>query len=193
MDSSVSYISGLPQLLLLTVAFTAGLIAILSHRYRQRTSALANVHASAAPGKIVYSDAPTIQVSDAQRVDRIRKVVRLAAGEHVDILEPAAGLPPRFRITLKTISRREGSDAAHLAVQLGGTRIGCGPLVEELGPNEFRVPRAAGDEPRSVLFHYHESGSALEFMRIKVRSLHPDEGNAALDVLHVRGHWSAAH
>ena len=73
--------------------------------------------------------------------------MRLAAGEHVDILETPEGLEPRFRITLKSVVRM--ADAAHIAVAFGGTRVSCGPLVQEKSTNEFIVPRALRDEPRS--------------------------------------------
>lgn len=189
MDFSPSSVFALPQLLFLAVV-TAGLIAIISHWYRQRTAMLATMNrAAATAGKIVYEDAPTVRVADAQRVDRMRKVVHLAVGEHVDVLHTPAGLPPRFRVTLKSIGARAGSDVARLVVEFGGTPISCGPLVTELATNDFEVPRAGRDEPRSGLFHYFENGNALDFMRIKVRHLDSAARTAELDVLQVCGHW----
>src|SRR5678810_168614 len=98
--------------------------------------------AAAGPGKNIYHEAPTVRVSDSHRVDRRRKIVRLAAGEHIDILETPEGLDARFRITLKSVVRM--ADSAHLAIAFGGTRVSCGPLVQEKGINEFIVPRALG-------------------------------------------------
>ena len=191
MDSPL-VIAQVPLLLCLAVAVTGGLVAaIYVHRHRAAASELAIQRAAAsAPGKIIYSDAPTVRVVESQRVDRRRKIVRLAAGEHVDILETPDGMEPRFRLTLKSVVRM--ADAAHIAVAFGGTRLSCGPLVQEQSTNEFIVPRALRDEPRSSVFHYHEKGSSLDFMRIKVRSLDAAAGTAELDVMQVAAHWPAA-
>jgi hypothetical protein len=190
MDSSLS--TQLPLIVCLTVVVAGGLIAAISYLQRQRAAdelALQRA-AAAAPGKIIYNDAPTVRVADSQRVDRRRKVVRLAAGEHVDILETPEGMDPRFRITLKSVVRM--ADAAHIAIQFGGTRVSCGPLVQEKSTNEFIVPRALGDEPRSSILHFYEKGSSLDFMRIKVKSLDAAAGTAELDVMQVSAHWPKA-
>jgi hypothetical protein len=189
MDSS-SYTAQLPLLLYLAVAVGSGFIVAMTCLYRQRGAAHAMQRAAApAPGKIIYSDSPTVRVVDSQRVDRRRKIVRLAAGEHIDILETPEGMEPRFRITLKSVVRM--ADAAHITVGFGGTRVSCGPLVQEQSVNEFIMPRALRDEPRSSVFHYHENGSSLDFMRIKVRSLDATAGTAELDVMQIAAHWPA--
>ena len=191
MDSNLS-LAQLPFIVCLAVAVTVGLIAAMSYMHRQRAAAELALQraAAAAPGKIVYNDAPTVRVAESQRVDRRRKTVRLAAGEHVDILETPDGLDPRFRITLKSVVRM--ADAAHLAIAFGGTRVSSGPLVQEKSTNEFIVPRALGDEPRSSIFHFYEKGSSLDFMRIKVKSLDAAAGTAELDVMQVSAHWPKA-
>lgn len=191
MDSSFN-LPQLPLLLCLAVGITAGFIAAVTYMHRQRAAAeLAMQRAAAAmPAKIIYNDAPTVRIVDSQRVDRRRKILRLTAGEHVDILETPEGMEPRFRITLKSVVRM--ADAAHIAVAFGGTRVSCGPLVQEQSTNEFIVPRALRDEPRSAVFHYYEKGSSLDFMRIKVRSLDAAAGTAELDVMQVAAHWPAA-
>jgi hypothetical protein len=191
MDSTSLLSAQLPLLLCLAVAVTGGLVAaIFLHRQRAAHSiALQRTRAPAA-GKIIYSDAPTVRVADSQRVDRRRKIVRLTAGEHVDILETPAGMEPRFRITLKSVVRM--ADAAHITLAFGGTRVSCGPLVQEQSTNEFIVPRALRDESRSSVFHYYEKGSSLDFMRIKVRSLDAAAGTAELDVMQIAAHWPAA-
>ena len=191
MDSSSLVFAQLPLLLCLAVTITGGLVAAFYvHRQRAATALAVQRAAAAAPGKILYNDAPTVRVSDSQRVDRRRKIVRLTAGEHVDILETPEGMEPRFRITLKSVVRM--ADAAHIAIQFGGTRVSCGPLVQEQSTNEFIVPRALRDESRSSVFHYFEKGSSLDFMRIKVRSLDAAAGTAELDVMQVAAHWPAA-
>jgi hypothetical protein len=184
MDANFLYATELTQLVCLAVAFTAGMIAAGAYWHRQR-AAFATAHAE--PGKIIYNDAPTVRVVDPQRVDRRRKIARLAVGEHLDLLETPPGFEPRFRVTLKAISST--TDAAHIGVGFGSTQVSCGPLVQEQAPNEFIVPRAHRDEPRSSVFHYHENGSSLDFMRIKVRSLDPAAGTAELDVMQVASRW----
>ena len=191
MDSSSLLSAQLPLLLCLAVAVTGGLIAaIFLHRQRAAHAIAMQRVAAPAAGKIIYSEAPTVRVSDSQRVDRRRKIVRLTAGEHVDILETPQGMEPRFRITLKSVVRM--ADSAHIAVAFGGTRVSCGPLVQEQSTNEFIVPRALRDESRSSVFHYYEKGSSLDFMRIKVRSLDAAAGTAELDVMQIAAHWPAA-
>lgn len=191
MDSSSLLFVQLPLLLCLAFAVTGGLLAAFYvHRQKSAAAELAVQRAGPAPGKIIYSDAPTVRVSDSQRVDRRRKIVRLSAGEHIDILETPDGMEPRFRITLKSVVRI--ADAAHIAIVFGGTRVSCGPLVQEQSTNEFIVPRALGDESRSSVFHYFEKGSSLDFMRIKVRSLDAAAGTAELDVMQIAAHWPAA-
>ena len=145
--------------------------------------------AAAAPQPIIYRDAPTVRVSDSQRVDRTRKVVRVNAGEFVDVLTPAAGLPPRFRITVKNIVEDSDLEAAHLFVEFGGAQLSCGPLVHETACNEFVLARATRDEHRSSVFYYHERGDSLEFMRIKLKSADAQTGLVELDVMQLHGHW----
>jgi hypothetical protein len=189
MDSTLS-LAQLPLIVCLAVAITAGLIAAMGYLHRQRVAADLALRAAAAPGKIIYNDAPTVKVSESQRVDRRRKIVRLAAGEHVDILETPVGLEARFRITLKSVVRM--ADSAHIAIAFGGTRVSCGPLVQEKGINEFIVPRSLGDEPRSSIVYFYEKGSSLDFMRIRVKSLDAAAGTAELDVMQVSAHWPKA-
>ena len=189
-----SIVPELPRLLALAVAVTAALVAIGAYWRRERPSALAGMHRRSVtpkPEGIIYRDTPTVRVVDSQRVDRLRKVVRLAAGAHVDVLENRVGMTPRFRITLKRIVRLDDSAAAHIVVDFGGTAVSCGPLVEETAFNEFVLPRASRDEPRNCVFHYQENGDSLDFMRIKLRGIDMDADLAEIDVMQVSGHWPA--
>lgn len=194
MDTTHTLLADLPRLVALAISVTAALIAIGAY-LRRRPSAFAGVQRRAAPAPrpegIIYRDAPTVRVVDSQRVDRLRKVVRLAPGKFVDILESRVGMTPRFRITLKRIVRLEEATVAHIVVDFGGTAVSCGPLVEEIAFNEFVLPRAARDEPRNCVFHYQESGDTLDFMRIKLRGVDTDADIAEIDVLQVSGHWPA--
>ncbi|HKE96990.1 MAG TPA: hypothetical protein VKB34_21965 [Povalibacter sp.] len=192
-------VSDLPRLVALVIALLATLIAIAAYWRRQRPSAYAGMQrrVDVPVPAIVYRDTPTVRVADSQRIDRLRKLVRLAPGEHADLLEnladaAAIGVSPRFRITLKRVVRMDdGTAVAHIAVDFGGAAVSCGPLVEEIGFNEFVLPRAARDEPRNCVFHYQENGDALSFMRIKLRGVDMDQDIAELDVMQVSGHWPA--
>ena len=166
---------------------TAFVIAALY--WRRQHAHVSPARAAAAPGHIVYRDAPTVRVSDSQRVDRTRKIVRVNAGESVDVLATPAGLPPRFRITAKSIVTDSDLEAAHLIVEFGGTQLSCGPLVHETACNEYVLPRATRDEHRSSIFYYHERGDSLEFMRIKLKSAESSTGRVELDVMQLHGHW----
>lgn len=181
----------LPKLLCLGVALVGGLFAATTwwRRHRAATVGMQRV-AQTNIGKIVYQDAPTVRVVDSQRVDRIRKLVRLSVNEWVDILENRGGPLPRFRITLKEIIDGD-TPAVRLAVQYGGTPLSCGPLVKELGHNEFILPRVAREEPRSAILHFHERGDALDFMRVKLRGVDAATNTAEIDVMQVSGHWPA--
>ena len=166
---------------------TAFIVAALY--WRRLHAPVPHARAAAAPGPIIYREAPTVRVSDSQRVDRTRKIVRVSSGESVDVLATAVGLPPRFRITVKNIVEGSDLEAAHLIVQFGGTQLSCGPLVHETAFNEFVLPRATRDEHRSSIFFYYERGDSLEFMRIKLKSATLSSGLVELDVMQLHGHW----
>jgi hypothetical protein len=176
------------SLLSLTVAIAAALIAGGMY-WRGRHGPVEPAVRAAPIGKIVYRDAPTVRLADSQRVDRLRKLARLAPGEFIDVVETRAGLPPRFRVTLKRIVDVEGGAVAHIAVDFGGAALSCGPLVEEISFNQFVLPRASRDEPRNCVFHYQESGDALDFMRIKLRTIDAAANWAELDIMQVSGRW----
>jgi hypothetical protein len=172
--------------------FAVGLVAafIIGAVYWRRQHAMLSIARTAAPpGPIVYRDTPTIRVTDSQRVDRNRKLIRLHAGESHDVLAPVAGMPPRLRISLKNIVNGSDLEAAHIAVEFSGAQLSCGPLVDETGFNEFVIPRASRDEHRSSVFYYNERGESLEFMRIKLKSVDAKLGEVELDVMQLHGHW----
>ncbi len=184
-----------PRLVGVGVAVMGVLVAIGAYLRRERPRSVA-ARPPARPKGIVYGDSPTIRMVDRQRIDRLRKVVRLAPGEHIDVLDNPGGthlpLGPRFRITLKRVVRvDDGTALAQIAVEFGGAAVSCGPLVEETAFNEFVLPRASRDESRNCVFHYHESGDVLDFMRIKLRGIDMDQDIAEIDVMQVSGHWPA--
>ena len=178
------------QQLWLVIGLSAFIVGALYWR-RQHTPATATRTPARAPAPIVYRDSPTVRVADAQRVDRTRKLVRLRAGETVDVLPGVAGLPPRFRLACKSIVDGSDLEAAHISVEFSGAQLSCGPLVHETAFNEFVVPRASRDQHRSSVFYYHEHGESLEFMRIRLKSADPASGQVELEVMQLHGHWPA--
>jgi len=189
-----SFTFDVPPLAWLAFVIVGGVLAAMTYWRRHRPSDLAPLGRqalAAKPGMIVYNDAPTVRVVDSQRVGRMRKVVRMTAGESVDILEHHMGTTPPFRITLLELTERDGP-AARIAVEFGGTRLSCGPAVREVAVNEFVLPRATREEPRSSIFHFDERGDALDFTRIKLRTIDAASSTAELDVLQVSGHWPVA-
>lgn len=180
----------LPKLLCLVIALVGGLFAATSWWRRHRPSAVGMQRNAADLGKIIYQDAPTVRVVDSQRVDRIRKIVRLTPNETVDILESRGSPVPRFRLTLKEILQ-DTTPTVRLLVEYGGTPLSCGPLVKELGHNEFLLPRTGREEHRSAILHFHERGDALDFMRIKLRGVDSAANVAEIDVMQVSGNWPA--
>jgi hypothetical protein len=183
-------IMDLPRILCLAVAIGGALIALASYWRRQRTSLVNGAQRRInvpAPGKIVYHDAPTVHAVDSQRVDRLRKVARLAPQEFIDVLESRGSPIPRFRVTVKSLDTDNDAPSVRLLVEFGGTPVSCGALVKEVGPNQFVLPRVMNDEPRSSVFHFHERGDSLDFMRIKLKGV--DNGTAEIEILQVSGHW----
>jgi hypothetical protein len=176
------------QQLWIVIVLMAFIVGAMFWR-RQHMPATASRTAARPPAPIVYRDSPTVRVADAQRVDRARKLIRLRAGQSFDVLPNVAGLPPRFRITCRSLVEGSDLEAAHIAVELNGAQLSCGPLVHETAFNEFVVPRATRDEHRSSVFYYHERGDSLEFMRIKLKSADLTAGQIELDVMQVHGHW----
>lgn len=178
------------QQLSLAVSLMAALIAGAMYWRRQHLPATA-ARTAARPAPIVYRDSPTVRVADSQRVDRTRKVISLRAGEALDLLPNAAGLPPRFRITCKGLVDGSDLEAAQIVIEFSGAQLSCGPLVHETGFNEFVIPRASRDEHRSSVFYYYERGDSLEFMRIKLKSADLSRGTVELDIMQMHGHWSS--
>jgi hypothetical protein len=183
-------IMDLPRILCLAVAIGGALIALASYWRRQRTSLVNGAQrriSVLAPGKIIYHDAPTVHAVDSQRVDRVRKVARLTPQEFIDVLESRGSPIPRFRVTVKSLDTDPDAPSVRLLVEFGGTPVSCGALVKEVGPNQFVLPRVMADEPRSSVFHFHERGDTLDFMRIKLNAV--DNGAAEIEILQVSGHW----
>lgn len=169
----------------LMAAFVVGAV----YWRRQHLPVTATRAAPAHPAPIVYRESPTIRVADSQRVDRTRKVVQLRVGQALDLLPNAAGMPPRFRITCRSIVDGSDLEAAQIMVEFSGAQLSCGPLVHETAFNEFVIPRASRDEHRSSVFYYYERGDSLEFMRMKLKSAQPSQDMIELDIMQMHAHW----
>jgi hypothetical protein len=182
----------LPKMLILAAALVAGLLAAMTWWRKHGHPTVGMQRAARQPanaGKIVYHDAPTVRVVDAQRVDRVRKIVRLAVGEHIDILENRGTAIPRFRITLRQVLTDGDAPAARIFVEYGCTTVSCGPLVQELGENDFILPRTSRDDPRTAVVYFHERSDGLDFMRIKLRAVEAATNSAEIDVMQVAEYW----
>ena len=188
MDSAALISAEYTRLFWLVIAFAVALIGL--SLYRRNRSSLESSEKSAVPvGTIVYSDAPTVRLTDSQHFDRLRKVVRLTAGQHTDIVQAHPIVGPRFRIALHGIVLHGASECAHVRIVFHGNQVSCGPLASEVNYNEFYLPRAAREESRSALFYYNESGNALEFMRIKVNDIDASKKTAEIEAMQMRGNW----
>ena len=140
---------------------------------------------------VAYSDAPTIRLTDTQRIDRLHRIVSLQVGQNADLNDLTFGRLSRLRLEFKGIEHEAGQDFVHLQVDLGGPAAGCGSLVQELAENSFLVPRAAPDDQRSLILYFCGKTDAVSFLQMKVRLINAVERSAAIDVLHVRGRWAA--
>jgi hypothetical protein len=178
------------QQLWLVIGLMACIVGAMYWR-RYHLPATASRTPARPPAPIVYRDTPTVRVADAQRVDRTRRLVRLRVGESVDVLPTIAGLPPRFRITCKNLVDGSDLEAAHVAVEFSGVQLGCGPLVDETGFNEFIIPRASRDEHRSSVFYFYERGDSIEFMRLKLKSADLANRLVELEITQLHGHWAS--
>lgn len=142
-------------------------------------------------GELVYTNAPTVRLTDTQRIDRLHRIVSLKAGEHADLTDLTFGRVPQLRVALAGIEQEAGQDFAHITIELGGAVASCGDSVKELKQNSFLVPRAKHDEQRSSILYFCGKTDAVSFLQVKVRQLNAIEQSAAIDVLHVKGRWAA--
>lgn len=140
--------------------------------------------------RLEYAEAPTIRLSDTQRIDRLHRIVTLKTGEHANLKDMTFGRLPQLRVILKGIDHDAGQDVANIEVDLGGAVANGGAAVKELKDNHFLVPRATLDEQRCAIHYFCGRSDAVSFLQIKVRRIDPVEGSAAVDVLHVRGRWA---
>lgn len=139
---------------------------------------------------LVYTEAPTVRLTDTQRIDRLHRLLTLSPGERADLRELTFGRLPQLRVTFVGVEHESGEDFAHLQIDLGGAEAGCGSEVKELKENHFLVPRAHPDEQRTSILYFCGKPDAVSFLQIKVPRIDAVKQTAAIDVLHIRGRWS---
>jgi hypothetical protein len=134
----------------------------------------------------------TIPLSDTQRIDRLQRVVSLKPGEKADFQDLTFGLLPKLNVAFAGIEHAKGQEFAHIKVELGGATATCGAAVEELGDNDFLVPKSVVDDQRCAIHYMSGKADAVTFLQVKVKKIDLADGTAAIDVLHVRGRKRAA-
>ena len=151
-----------------------------------KTTAQANV-----PAKRNWRQKPPVNLTDTQRIDHLHRLVSLKAGEHADLKELTFGRLPQFRIAFAGVENASGQDYAHLTIELGGATADCGTAVQELGDNDFLVPRAAHGDQHSTIHFTCGKSDAVSFLQVKVLQFDAVKKSASIDVLHVRGRRAA--
>ncbi len=140
-------------------------------------------------GELVYTNAPTVRLTDTQRIDRLHRIVNMKSGEYADLNDLTFGRLPRLRLVLKGIENESGQDFAHIKIDLGGATARCGDAVKEIMENSFLVPKVSTDEQRSSILYFCGKPDAVSFLQVKVKQLNAVDHSAAIEVLHVRGRW----
>jgi hypothetical protein len=143
------------------------------------------------PLRPIRKDPSTMNLSDTQRIDQLHRVVSLQAGEHADLKDLTFDRLSRFRVLFAGIEHESGQDFAHIKVELGGATADCGSAVQELGENDFLVPRATLDDQQCSIHYMCGKNDAVSFLQIKVPRFDEVAQSAKIDVLHVRGRRAA--
>ncbi len=133
----------------------------------------------------------TMRLSDTQRIDRLHRVVTLKVGQKADLKDLSFDRIPKLAVTFGGVEHARGQDFARIKLELGGASADCGLSVKELGDNDFLMPRAMPDDPRSSIHYMSGKGDAVSFLQVKVQKIDPVERSAAIDILHVRGRQAA--
>jgi hypothetical protein len=133
----------------------------------------------------------TVRLSDTQRIDRLHRVIKLTVGEKVDLNDLSFGRMSKLAVTFKGVEHSHGQDFAHIKLELGGAAAECGKSVEELGENDFLVPRAAPNDQRCFIHYTSGKGDTVSFLQIKVQKIDSVERSTAIDILHLRGRQAA--
>lgn len=137
------------------------------------------------------AEKPAVNLTDTQRIDQLHRRLSLKAGERADLKDLTFGRLAKFNIVLAGIEHASGRDFAHIKVELGGATADCGSAVQEIGENDFLVPRAMLPGQQCSIHYMCGRADAVSYLQVQVPQINPVDGSAAIDVLHVRGRRAA--
>jgi len=159
---------------------------------RQNEAAAISPVVPNAPKARKWKEKPPVDLTDTQRIDHLHRYVSLKVGEQADLKDLTFGRLSTFRVAFAGVEHASGQDLAHLKVELGGATADCGNAVQEVGDNDFLVPRAAHGDQQHCSIHYTcGQKDAVSYLQLKVLQLDAAKQSASIDVLHVRGRRAA--
>jgi hypothetical protein len=139
-----------------------------------------------------WKEKPPVDLTDTQRIDHLHRYVSLKAGEQADLKDLTFGRLSKFCVAFAGVEHASGQDLAHIKIELGGATAACGNSVQEVGDNDFLVPRAAHGDQQHCSIHYTcGQKDAVSYLQVKVLQLDAAKQSASIDVLHVRGRRAA--
>jgi hypothetical protein len=138
-----------------------------------------------------WKEKPPVDLTDTQRIDHLHRNVSLKAGEHADLKELTFGRLSKLRVAFAGVEHSSGQEFAHIKVELGGATADCGKSVQELGDNDFLVPRAANGDQHTSIHYTCGQKDAVSYLQVKVLQIDALKQSASIDVLHVRGRRAA--
>jgi len=159
-------------------------------RQLEERHSVAQVNANS-PMVLKREEDSNLALSDTQRIDQLHRRISLKAGEQADLKDLTFGQLSRLRVVFAGIEHASGQDFAHIKVELGGATADCGSAVQEIGENDFLVPRAGQSDQHSSIHYTCGKSDAVSFLQVKVPQFDVDEKSAAIDILHVRGRRAA--
>lgn len=132
-----------------------------------------------------------VNLTDTQRIDQLHKLVSLKSGERADLKELTFGYLPRLQVIFAGVEHASGQDFARIKVELGGAAANCGSSVQEVGENEFLVPRSTSGDQQCLIHYTCNKSDAVSFLQLRVAKFDAVDRSAAIDVMHVRGRRAA--
>jgi hypothetical protein len=143
------------------------------------------------PAPHKWKTRPPVDLTDTQRIDHLHRNISLKVGEHADLKELTFGRLPKFRVAFAGVEHSSGQDLAHIKIELGGATADCGKSVQELGDNDFLVPRGTQGDQHCSIHYTCGKTDAVSFLKVNVSQLDAAKQSASIDVLHVRGRRAA--
>ena len=159
-----------------------------------RTAARETGYAKTQPMTAMASAAANksdVGLSDTQRIDQLRRTLTLTAGEQADLKDLTFGNLSRLQVRFVGIEQVSGRELAHVKLDLGGVTADCGSSVQQVGENDFLVPRALPGDQHATIHYMCGKAEAVSFLRVSVPKFNVDAETASVEVLHVRGRRAA--